>query len=537
MRAAHSTNSRSGKAAPKLAAARAAMLDCPAMPLDLEFAARPDPLVGLTLDRYRVLEKIGEGGMGAVYAVEHVLLQKRMAMKLLRADLSRKQDLVARFQNEAIAASRIGQENIVAVTDFGRTPDGLVYFVMEELHGESLGRVIHGEGRIPVPRTVDIAAQLCRALQAAHAAGIIHRDLKPDNVILVEKDGRPDFVKVLDFGISKVGGAAGGERITQVGTIVGTPEYMAPEQAAGKPVDPRSDVYSLGVLLFEMLTGRLPFEGDTAVAILLKHQTQPPPRLSDVIPDGAFPAALEAAVARALAKRPADRQQSMSELLADLQGSAAQGRFTQPELRLPPGRDEPSSVWITPSLVSPPPKRPSPAAVLPVAPKPAVQPPAAEATQTEVTVPRRFASADAEVTVPAAIGLSEFDATMPGGPVPRRGRGIWLAVGAVVLVGAVAGYLSIRRTPPPPAPEAATVAAPELPPPPSAPVPSPVPRPEVAPPPVVPLAPNPMRAFSRPLLRATAPAPAAIPHRAAPPQAEAPAADPYQKVDDLKTAY
>ncbi len=161
-----------------------------------EAAAPPshDQLVGSTLDRYRVLAKLGEGGMGSVYSVEHVLLKKRMAMKLLRADLSKNKDLVTRFENEAIAAGRIGQENIVAVTDFGRTPDGLVYFVMEELHGKSLAEVIRAEGGLSIARTMGIAALVCRALQAAHQAGIVHRDLKPENLILVAKEGLVDFV-------------------------------------------------------------------------------------------------------------------------------------------------------------------------------------------------------------------------------------------------------------------------------------------------------------------------------------------------------
>src|SRR5450432_1623674 len=204
--------------------------------------ARRDPLVGQTLDRYRVLERLGEGGMGTVYAVEHVMLKKRMAMKLLREDLSRNRELVERFQNEAIAASRIGQENIVAVTDFGRTTADQVYLVMEELHGRALSDAIALARIFPPGRALAIAAQVTRALHAAHAAGIVHRDLKPENVILIDREGVSEFVKVLDFGISKMTEGTGqkGQRLTKMGMVMGTPEYMSPEQATGRQVDHRS---------------------------------------------------------------------------------------------------------------------------------------------------------------------------------------------------------------------------------------------------------------------------------------------------------
>ncbi len=208
----------------------------------------PDPLLGTTVDRYRVVQVIGEGGMGRVYSVEHVLLRKRMAMKLLRAEFGRNPELVRRFQNEAVAASSIGQENIVSVTDFGYTQDGLVYLIMEELQGVSLAQAIHEEPAFPPPRALAIAAQICKAFGAAHTAGIVHRDLKPDNVFLVRRPG-VEFVKILDFGISKVSeltGTEDGERLTKTGMILGTPEYMTPEQSAGRPVDNRTDIYSWG---------------------------------------------------------------------------------------------------------------------------------------------------------------------------------------------------------------------------------------------------------------------------------------------------
>jgi serine/threonine protein kinase len=294
----------------------------PAPPVSEPAAAGPpDPLIGTTIDRYRVVQVIGEGGMGRVYSVEHVLLRKRMAMKLLRAEYGRNPELVRRFQNEAVAASSIGQENIVSVTDFGYTQDGIVYLVMEELQGLSLAQAIHEEPAFPPARALAIAAQICKAFAAAHAAGIVHRDLKPDNVFLVRRPGQ-EFAKILDFGISKVAeeltGGDAGERLTKTGMILGTPEYMSPEQSAGRPVDLRTDIYSWGIVLFEMLTGCLPFQADNPVAMLMKHQAEPPATLKDVRPDLELPDALERIVRKALAKRVQDRYQTMGEALADL---------------------------------------------------------------------------------------------------------------------------------------------------------------------------------------------------------------------------
>jgi len=471
-----------------------------------------DPLVGMVLDRYRVLEKIGEGGMGAVYAVEHVMLQKRMAMKLLRAELSSNKDLVTRFQNEAVAAGRIGQENIVAVTDFGRTPDGLVYFVMEELHGKSLAEVIRAEGGLSMARTMGIAAQVCRALQAAHQAGIVHRDLKPENIILAVREGVVDFVKVLDFGIAKTTEQQPtGTRLTQVGMIVGTPEYMSPEQASGKHVDPRSDVYSLGVVLFEMLTGRLPFNGDNVLHILMKHQTEKPPTLAEARPGTKFSAAVELMIFKALSKRPEDRQQSMAECLGDLQRFADQLRMTQPELMLPP------MSGMTPT-------DPISAARFPSNP-PWVQPDWASPT----------------TVTPAAVAPPEdpVGAGIEAASLRPKRWGLWLVLALVLLAGGGLGALALRgnspaeRMPAPtptPLPVAKTE-APLLPPPAALPEP-PAPPASDAPQPATAAAPRPVPATSGHTRRETA-------NRAGPPSKPAAPSqsEPYQKMDDLKSAY
>jgi serine/threonine-protein kinase len=296
-------------------------------------------------DRYRILRRIGEGGMGAVYLCEHVVLHRPLAVKVLRRDLSSDPELVERFRNEAIAASQIGQENVVDVFDIGRTDDGALYYVMEALEGHSVGAILRRDGPIDVPRALAILEQVGRALGAAHARGVVHRDLKPDNVFLSRRGDGSEQAKLLDFGISKVEQA--GERLTQAGAIIGTPEYMAPEQAAGAAVDHRTDVYALGVMAYELLTGALPFEADSAIATLVAHQTRPPEAPSRR--RAGIPAEVDALVLRALAKRPEDRFESMAALVAEVVRIRAQLGFETPAplpLRRDPG--------VTPRLDHPP---------------------------------------------------------------------------------------------------------------------------------------------------------------------------------------
>jgi serine/threonine-protein kinase len=274
-------------------------------------------LVGRTIGgRYRILGRIGEGGMGTVYLCEHVALGKRMAVKVLRPEFSGDEELLRRFQHEARAASQIGQENIIDVFDFGHTAEGAAYFVMEALDGESLARLLQREQAVPLPRALPILMQICRALGAAHQRGIVHRDLKPENVFVTRREDGSEFVKVLDFGISKSARAPDGKRVTRAGSIIGTPEYMSPEQAAGTNVDHRSDVYAFGVLAYEMLTGRLPFQGETPLATLLKHQGEAPISPRRWRPE--LPVEVETLVMKALVKKPEGRQQSMAEVATDV---------------------------------------------------------------------------------------------------------------------------------------------------------------------------------------------------------------------------
>ncbi|HEX9241432.1 MAG TPA: serine/threonine-protein kinase [Anaeromyxobacter sp.] len=269
-----------------------------------------DRTVGRVLgDRYRVLSRLGEGGMGTVYLCEHAVLGRRYAVKVLRPELGGDPELAERFRNEAIAASRIGGENVVDVVDFGAERDGALYYVMEALDGRSLGAIVAEEGPLDVARALGLLEQVCRALGAAHARGVVHRDVKPDNVFVVRRPDGTELVKVIDFGVSQVSLDDGRERLTRAGAIIGTPEYMAPEQAAGEPVDQRADVYALGVLAYELLTATLPIVAHTPVATLVAHQTRTPEAPSRR--RASVPLDVDALVLCALAKRPEDRPQTM----------------------------------------------------------------------------------------------------------------------------------------------------------------------------------------------------------------------------------
>jgi serine/threonine-protein kinase len=276
--------------------------------------------------RYYVRKLCGEGGMGRVYEAEHIDIGKRVALKILHPAYSQTPDLVERLRREARSASKIAHPNVVDVTDSGTTPDGAFFFVMEYLEGIELGELIYREKRLDIRRTLMIGAQICRALQAAHEVNVIHRDLKPENVLILRRDGQRDFVKVLDFGIAKSGNDAelgesrGGRRLTQPGMTMGTPEYMAPEQASGKPADPRSDIYAVGGLLYEMLSGNPPYEGANFMEILHKKANGAPAALSTVRND--VPPALENLIMKAMAKEPDHRQQSMEALEKELQNVA-----------------------------------------------------------------------------------------------------------------------------------------------------------------------------------------------------------------------
>lgn len=260
--------------------------------------------------RYRVQELLGEGGMGAVYLAEHTLMRKRVALKLLHPEMSENEEVLARFKREAEAAAHIEHPNVASATDFGQTEDGAFFLVLEYVEGTSLRKALAG-GALSPPRALHIARQIALALERAHAAGIVHRDLKPENIMLVRKGEDPDFAKVLDFGIarfdpSSARGAASGQPLTRLGTILGTPEYMAPEQGAGDVVGPTADLYSLGVMLYEMLTGKHPFEGD-GLEIMSMHIVAPVPAMSERAPDVRVEPAIEGLVRKLLEKETQNR--------------------------------------------------------------------------------------------------------------------------------------------------------------------------------------------------------------------------------------
>jgi serine/threonine-protein kinase len=270
----------------------------------------------LIAERYRVEELLGEGGMGAVYRATHIQLQKSVALKVLHPHLTQVDEAVARFEREAVASARIEHANVVNATDFGRLEDGAFFLVLEYVKGQSL-RELLDRGPLPEPRALHIARQITQALSAAHAQGIVHRDLKPDNVMLIEKDGDADFVKVLDFGIAKVSSAreTKAPTLTRFGAVFGTPQYMAPEQAAGRTVDGRADLYAVGIILHEMLSGRAPFDADDLLVLLTQQMTQPPPSL----PGWVSPSTAEV-INRLLEKEAESRFQTAGDLLAVFSG-------------------------------------------------------------------------------------------------------------------------------------------------------------------------------------------------------------------------
>jgi Flp pilus assembly protein TadD/predicted Ser/Thr protein kinase len=270
-------------------------------------------IVGRTVadGRYEIVKLLGEGGMGAVYQARQVAMDRMVALKLIRAEVVKSPDAVARFYREMKITAKIEHANTIRVYDFGET-DGQLFLTMELLKGQTLKRALETGGKMPLDRIVHIATQITRALAAAHGEGVVHRDLKPDNVMLLEQYGERDVVKVLDFGIAKSLEDTDQPQMTAAGAVIGTPVYMSAEQAMGQKVDTRADIYSLGVMLFEMASGRVPFTAPTLNALLVAHAVEPPPPLLEVAPD-AHPQ-LAALIAQMLEKSPVARPQTAKEV-------------------------------------------------------------------------------------------------------------------------------------------------------------------------------------------------------------------------------
>jgi serine/threonine-protein kinase len=274
-----------------------------------------DPLLGAVVDeRYEISAVIGEGGMGVVYSARHCALGKRFALKALRKDLATDREIAARFMQEARTAASVSHPGLVEIIDFGRLPTGQPFFVMELLEGQSLAQLVRRGGPVPAARAIDIVRQIADALGTAHERSIVHRDLKPDNIHISAGVGGRDRVTIVDFGLAKVIGAS---RLTRAGMVFGTPHYMSPEQAQGDPTDHRADIYALGVVMYEMFTGRVPFEADSYMGVLTKHMFMAPTPPSQLVGIDKL-GVLEDIILRCLEKKPDHRYQTLRELSHDL---------------------------------------------------------------------------------------------------------------------------------------------------------------------------------------------------------------------------
>jgi eukaryotic-like serine/threonine-protein kinase len=315
----------------------------------------PDSWIGRVFDdRYRVVEKLGEGGMGAVFIAEHLKLHKRVALKVILPEFAGDGEMAARFAREAMASARLDHPHVASALDYGTLPEGGAYLVMQLVRGQGLQAIIDSEGRLPWPRVCSIGAQVADALVAAHGEGVVHRDLKPDNILLERRDDGVELVKVLDFGIARVSaeagqaveGAAPTRALTRLGTVMGTPGYMAPEQAVGEAVDHRADLYALGVVLWELLVGRELFEGHELTRIVTRQLTTDPPTVREASGDPNIPPALDQLIARLLARGPDDRPATAAEVRDAFQQMAL-GVNTTGSMPLMTGAHAP----VDPSLV------------------------------------------------------------------------------------------------------------------------------------------------------------------------------------------
>ena len=306
-----------------------------ALPTRVE--SQHDPLIGQVIgNRYRITGVIGEGGMGVVYVGEQQMgsTVRKVAVKTLHPHLSKDASVLKRFHRECGTVAQLEHPNTIKVYDFGSTPDGTLYIAMEFVAGRSLSDVLLKEGKLASDRVIQILKQICGALDEAHQLGIVHRDLKPDNIILTPRAGEQDFVKVLDFGIAartESADAAHEQKLTQQGTVLGTPPYMSPEQFTGKPLDRRSDVYSLGVMAYEMLTGKLPFEADTPWQWATQHMTAQPMPFEQAAPQIQVSDSMRQAILRSLSKEAAQRQAGAGQFFAEL--SAGVKQATDPGTR------------------------------------------------------------------------------------------------------------------------------------------------------------------------------------------------------------
>jgi serine/threonine protein kinase len=289
-----------------------------------ETAGAADPMLGRILDgRFRIIETIGQGGMGAVYKAVHTQMDRICAIKLLSPVSTDKESAIARFRREAKMTSRIDSPNAVTIYDFGEAEPGLLYIAMEYIDGESLAELLARERSLAIDRVVSITNQIARALAAAHSLGIIHRDLKPANIMLTRKQGENEVVKVLDFGIAKTVTEGNADNLTQTGFILGTPTYMSPEQVLGEGIDSRSDVYSLSIIVYQMLSGQVPFEGDNLRTLMMKRLNSDPRPLRETAPS--VNEAIEHVVMSGLTRDPEMRIADVQKFAAALNAASMTG--------------------------------------------------------------------------------------------------------------------------------------------------------------------------------------------------------------------
>jgi len=307
---------------------------CPADGSALRSVGPQGDLIGsIIAERYHVTKKLGEGGMGAVYLGEHVKMGRKSAIKVMSQGMAHDADAIARFNREAANAARINHPNVCAIYDFGETPDGVIYLAMEFIEGEALTDLIKREGALTPQRSASILKQAAEALQAAHDLGIVHRDLKPDNIMIAAGRGGSDIVKVVDFGIAKAMGGEEGQNVTKTGLVVGTPEYMSPEQLSGDVLDGRSDIYSLALVFYRMLTGALPFKADSAQETMIKRLTDDPLPLNQAKPGASYPPALQRVMDKALSRMPGGRYDNAAEF--GIQAAAAVEGMAAPSAAAP----------------------------------------------------------------------------------------------------------------------------------------------------------------------------------------------------------
>jgi serine/threonine-protein kinase len=378
----------------------------------------PDPYVGKEIlsGQFRVLERIGSGGMGAVYKAQQPSMDRFVAVKILHAKFTNRKDLVSRFRREARAMSHLTHPNTAKVFLYGQLDDGSCYIVMEHLEGKNLGQIVRQEGPMEPTRAIGILLQACAALDEAHQKGIVHRDLKPENIFLCNMGGIRDYVKVLDFGLAKVTEREmrpGSMILTQEGMVFGTPEFMSPEQAQGKVLDARSDIYSLAVILYELLTGKLPFDARTPMEYVTLHVQATPIPLAQRSPSRSFPTGLQQVMDRAMAKQPEERFQTAAEFAQALKALLSPQGYQSLVASLPPGT--------------------FPATIPPGAPGPAYRPPPPDA---DASGPN---PAVAHAQLQGAAALAQ-PVTVP----QRRTSMVVLLVAVGVVIGATFAFLALR---------------------------------------------------------------------------------------------